>query len=254
MGLFGKLEDALHGRSDGARERQAEKVRRKYADLPGMTPQLLEVLAVSNELDAEEQARLAVEACPPGSTPVRVMFGFKIPEMIHYATLLFTDCVLVRYREAPNRGQREDNPLGGADLPFWGVRSVEVAQHGGDVGLIFRGNDGTQDYAVQTLGSDPQVVREFCDEAVRLVGVAQAQGQAPAQNQAPAQSRAATQGQAASPRQDGTAVDVEIDSSLPVDDQLAAVEVFRQAGLPEDAYQAMVQKIRQQGQRATDET
>ncbi|MGO1393374.1 hypothetical protein [Agrococcus casei] len=210
------IADMFYGRSAKARERRAAKVRNKYADVPGMTPELLEPLAQSADMPSRDRVALYLEAVPAGAEPRRVLHGAKVYTGTSYVGVLFDSGLTMRWGGYGGiRGTELE--VHGADLPFGGMQKVEIFSHEGDDGILVSGSDGTNDYSIGCLGFDPQDVQEF------------------------AQATVAARDQFVQP----ASPDINIDSSLPPEQQLAALEQMRSLGaIPEDLYAATAAKIR----------
>ena len=233
------ISDMFYGRGAKARERRAAKIRTKYADFPQMRPDLLEVLAQAADVPSKEQVTLYLEAVPTGATPRRVLQGFKLSDATSYVGVLFDDGLRIRWGSY-QRVRDKEMKVQGADLPFWGMQKIETFSIEGDDGVLVSGNDGTNAYSIGCLGFDPQDVRGFAaaTAAARQAYAQRAQqgAQTPAQP-APAQRPAS---------EDSTQMKVNIDSTLPPEQQLAALEQMRALGaVPEDVYQATAARIRE---------
>lgn len=223
------------GRSDKARERRAAKVRATYADFPGMTPELLEVLARTADAPSKEQVSLYVQALPAGATPRRGLHGLKLSEATFYACLLFDDGLSLRWG-ARERMRDKELTVQGAELPFWGLQAVEVFSRDGNDGVLVSGNSGETEYRLGFLGFDPKDVQEFAEE-IRTARARYAERSRPAAPAVPAP--------AAQPEPEPA---ISIDSALPPEQQLAALEQMRMVGaIPEDVYRATAAKIRAAG-------
>ncbi len=221
----------FYGRGAKARERRAAKIRAKYTDFPQMTPELLEVLAQSADVPSKEQVTLHLEAVPPGATPRRVLHGFKLSEATFYAGVLFDDGLSIRWG-AYQRVRDKEMKVQGAELPFWGMQKVEIFSHEGDDGILVSGSDGTNNYRIGCLGFDPQDVKAFAEatETARRAYAQRAQ-QAPAQRPT---------------SEDSAQMTVTIDSTLPPEQQLAALEQMRAVGaVPDAVYHATAARIRE---------
>lgn len=242
----------FYGRSAKARERRAAKIRTKYADFPQMRPDLLEVLALSADVPSKEQVTLYLEAVPTGATPRRVLHGFKLSDVTSYVGVLFDDGLSIRWGSY-ERVRDKEMKVQGAELPFWGMQKIETFSVDGDDGVLVSGSDGTNEYRIGCLGFDPQDVQAFAEatEAARQAYAQRAQ-RAPAQAaQAPAQGvqAEAQQAPARSHASAGSAqMTVNIDSTLPPGQQLAALEQMRALGaVPDDVYQTTAARIRGAG-------
>lgn len=222
----------FYGRSAKARERRAAKIRAKYAGFPQMRPELLEVLAQSADVPTKEQVTLYLQAVPTGATPRRVLHGFKLSDVTSYVGVLFDDGLSIRWG-AYERIRDKEMKVQGAELPFWGMQKVEIFSREGDDGVLVSGSDGTNDYRIGCLGFDPQDVQAFAEatEAARRTYAQRAQ-QAPVNRP--------TSGERSSE------MTVNIDSTLPPEQQLAALEQMRALGaVPEAVYRGTAARIRE---------
>lgn len=225
--------DMFYGRGEKARERRAAKIRTKYADFPQMTPELLEVLARSAEMPSKEQVTLYLDAVPTGTVPRRVLIGFKLSDVASYAGVLFDDALSIRWGGYQKLRDKHLN-IRRAELPFWGVQRIEVFGGDGDDGITVIGSDGKTPYRISCLGFDPQDVKAFAEEAeAARQGYAQRAQRASASAPAPAES---------------PETKISIDSTLPPEQQLAALDQMRAVGaVPDAVYQATATKIRGTG-------
>lgn len=220
----------FYGRSAKARERRAVKIRAKYADFPGMTPDLLEVLARAADVPSKEQVELFLEAVPTGTVPRQVLLGFKLSDITFYVGVLFDDGLSIRWGAKESR--KQPLTVQGAELPFWGMQKLEVVSREGDDGILVTGSDGTTPYRIGCLGFDPQDVQAF---AAATEEARQKYVQRPQPQGAGSPARAESSEQPT----------VSIDSTLPPEQQLAALEQMRQVGaIPDAVYQATAAKIR----------
>lgn len=182
---------------------------------------MLEVLTKANDVPDETKIALYKEAVPAGADPTRVSLAFQLEESLHQVAVLFPDGLSIFTRKHGKQKNGEPHPITGAQMPFWGIQSVEIRTlQNADTALIVSGSDGKQPYRLAYLNTDAKEIKSFAEdlEAAR---------------------KADAQRRAERPR-------VNIDSSLSPEEQLKALQQMREmTNMPDDAYEAAVRKIKE---------
>lgn len=222
------LQDFILGRTDKQRAKRAEKIRKRFGTDPSLSPPMLEALTRANTVPEGSQLELYRLAVPDGAEPTRASFGFLLKEGRDEVAVLFPDGLSILSRDAGKQKNGERFPVAGAQVPFWGLQSVEMhTLQNVDAALVVTGSDGSRPYQLAYVNSDADEVASFAEELE-------------AAQRADAQRRAGTQGPARAAGQPT----VTIDSSLPPEEQLEAVRQMREmTGVPDDAYEALVRKV-----------
>lgn len=230
VGFMG-LQDFIFGRTDKQRAKRAEKIRKRFGTDPSLSPPMLEALTRANTVPEESQLELYRLAVPDGAEPTRASFGFLLKEGRDEVAVLFPDGLSILSRDAGKQKNGERFPLAGAQVPFWGIQSVEMhTLQNDDAALVVTGSDGSRPYQLAYVNSDSEEVASFAEDLE-------------AARRADAQRRAGAQGPAGRPSVTGQP-SVTIDSSLPPEEQLEALRQMREmTGMPDDAYEALVRKV-----------
>ena len=215
------LQDFIFGRTDKQRAKRAEKIRQKFGSDPDLTPAMLEVLTKTNDMPNEPKVALYKEAVPAGIEPTRVSVGYQDEEGIHQVAVLFPGGLSILSQKRGKQKNGEPHPIAGAQVPFWGIQSVEVRTlQNADTALLVSGSDGTTPYQLGFILTDAVEIKSFAEdlEAAR---------------------KADAQRRAERPK-------VNIDSSLSPEEQHTALRQMREmTNMPDDAYEAAVRKIKE---------
>lgn len=217
MGLF----DYIYGRTDKQRTRRVEKVREKFGSHEGLTGPMLTALAAANDMPDEKHIKLYQLSVPAGAVPDRVSLGYVLENSRYDMAVLFPDGISMFAAEYETVKKGEEPPTGGAQIPFWGITDAEVVlMDSGVSALIISGSDGKRPYRLGYINYDNKEIKSLLEDL----------------NSA---RRADAQKRAERPK-------VNIDTSLPPEEQLAAAKQMRDIGaIPEDVYQATVRTVRE---------
>lgn len=223
------LQDWIYGRTDKQRAKRAEKIRQEFGSDPDLTPAMLEVLTKTNDMPNEPKVALYKEAVPAGIEPTRVSVGYQDEEGIHQVAVLFPGGLSILSQKRGKQKNGEPHPIAGAQVPFWGIQSVEVhTLQNADTGLLISGSDGQRSYRLGYVITDAAEIKSLAEEI-------EAGRQADARRQAEAQA----QSQSDQPK-------VNINSSLSAEEQLTALRQMREmTNMPDDAYEAAVRQIKE---------
>ena len=223
MGLL----DWINGRTDKQRAKRAEKIRQTFGSDTELSPAMLEALTRANDVPNEPKIALYKEAVPAGAEPTRVSVGYQVEEGIHQVAVLFPDGLSILSQKRGKQKNGEPHPIAGAQVPFWGIQSVEVRTlQNADTALLVSGSDGNRPYRLGYVLTDAAEIKSLAEDIE-------------AGRQADARSQAEAQSQTDQPR-------VNIDSSLSADEQLTALRQMREmTNMPDDAYEAAVRRIKE---------
>ena len=188
---------------------------------------MLEALTRANDVPNEPKIALYKEAVPAGAEPTRVSVGYQVEEGIHQVAVLFPDGLSILSQKRGKQKNGEPHPIAGAQVPFWGIQSVEVRTlQNADTALLVSGSDGNRPYRLGYVLTDAAEIKSLAEDIE-------------AGRQADARSQAEAQSQTDQPR-------VNIDSSLSADEQLTALRQMREmTNMPDDAYEAAVRRIKE---------
>ncbi|SMX70660.1 hypothetical protein [Brevibacterium linens] len=215
------LQDLIFGRTAKQRARRAEKIQKKFGSDPTLTPAMLEALKRANDVPDKDQIELYRLAVPEGAEPTRVSVGLLTREARDQVAVLFPDGLSILGREAGKQKNGEKFPVKGAQVPFWGIQSVDVRTlRDTETALIVTGNDGSRPYQLVYIIADYVEVGSFAKdlEAARAADAQRRAGQPSAT----------------------------VTSSLSQEEQLAALQQMREmTGMPADAYEAAVRQVRE---------
>lgn len=235
--------DRLLGRTPAQRAKRAEKIRKKFADTEGMTPELLEALTTVSDMPTREDIKLYLSAVPAGARPRRVMKTIHLGSGTRFCLVLFDDGLTLR----SGRWEGKEFRTSGADLPFWGVHAISGHKPDGLLeGIVLRGSDGQHDYHFGIPVDDYKEADEVLTLANELLAAYRAR---PADRQAraatvhhdapPVDPRALARPE---PLPDG-GVRVTITDDMTAEQKLAQLEHLRAAGFPPDQLARMRQQF-----------